>query len=282
MSIIQKYILKKNSSKENIVHLFFQLIDEYKKNGKSKYFLELEDKLISARNAQFSLYVSINCNADANLKKHSKIILQANNPKFSLMFAKFTNFDVQKHGDVVYNSNNPYDNYQMALLPGSDIKKHEEVILNSQSPELSYLFAKNVANADILEHQFNVTTYGDAELMYYFAIDVKGCDVKALEKEILSYVPFNPYFASLFATRVPGANKFKIAHILKEYEKVSPDIEEQYFIIEEKIFPKQKNFVSQDFSLILDGLDDNYVVNSPFGSVVRNMQASNIISNNIN
>lgn len=279
MNLIQKYILlKKKLPKENNVYLFFQLLDEYKKNGKSDRFLELESKIISAKNAKFSLYLSMNCNSDANLKEHSKIILQANNPILSLMFAKFTNYDIKKHGKVVYNFNNPYDNYQMALLPGSDIKKHEEVVLNSQSPELSYLFAKNIANANVLEHQFNVTTYGDPELMYYFAIDVKGCDVHALENKILSFIPFNPYYVSLFATRVCGANKFKIAHILKEYEKVIPESEEQYYIIEEKIFPAQKNFVSQDFSLIVEGLDDKYVVNSPFGSVIRNMQATNVIS----
>ena len=68
----------------------------------------------------------------------------------------------------------------------TDRKKMEKVVLEAKNPEYSYMFARDIAGADIKKHQEVVVESNDVEQAVNYASDIPGADVKTLEQIVLA------------------------------------------------------------------------------------------------
>lgn len=146
--------------------------------AKTSRLSEHEEIVLEANNPVYSItFADIR---GANAAKHSKVVLAANSGKYSFDFLmKHKNVDRSKHIANIINEGDGYKMYEIAnKLKGVGCKKLEDAIFKLRSPLYSYLYAKNVPGADILGHQGVVLFYGTCEETCQFARDIEDVDMK--------------------------------------------------------------------------------------------------------
>ncbi len=142
---------------------------------------------------------------NADIKAHEKVILDAKDPSYSLVFAKETkNADIQAHQKVIMEYGSMRYIRSFASVEGADIKSLEDVVLKRGTLDDIKDFAMMVPGVNISAFQQKIIDSKNAEACFFFAWDVKGADIKALEKVVLESK--NPKISYLFAQQIKGAN----------------------------------------------------------------------------
>ena len=199
---VQKYIEEQNASMVADLALYFlesNLLTKDELMLVEEAIIRLRDPYASWRFARFA--------PTNRLSEHEEIVLEANNPVYSITFADIKGADVSKHSKVILAANsgkysfdflmkhknvdksnhianiiNEGDGYRMYeianKLRGVGCKKLEDALFKLRSPFYSYLYAKNVPGADILGHQGVVLFHGTCEQTCQFARDIDKADMK--------------------------------------------------------------------------------------------------------
>lgn len=139
-------------------------------------------------------------------------------------------------------------------IKDADVKAHGKVVIESKDPELNYYFVKNVKGADVMAHGKVVIESKNAKWNYKFARDVEGTNTKAFEKVVLESK--NPEWNYCFAKEVKGADVMAHGRVIVESKDLTfnywfkEDFEDEYKII------RRNNLIDDAYNFIDDVLDE--------------------------
>ena len=104
----------------------------------------------------------------------------------------------------ILESNDPRLNYEYAKSFQGNIMEHSKVVTLSKDLELNYLFARDIAGADIYFNALIILSSNDPYYNYIFARDVKGAEIKDHAQIVIDSK--DPKINFLFMRDIVGAN----------------------------------------------------------------------------
>lgn len=151
------------------------------------------------------------------VKKFEERIINLKIPKLSYLFMKnISGVNKKAHTNIILSSNDPKLIYETAKIKGVNTKLLENAILSFNSPYYSYIYARDITDANVSSHESVVVnnkdeSYGDL-YKYHFATDVKDADVKRLGESVLNSGPSLNFF---FARDVKDGLLFEHINVVK-------------------------------------------------------------------
>ncbi len=139
-------------------------------------------------------------------------------------------------------------------IKDADVKAHGKVVIESKDPELNYYFVKNVKGADVMAHGKVVIESKNAKWNYKFARFVEGADIKAHEKVVIESK--DPEFNFYFLRYVEGADIIAHGQVIIESKdsifnrRFKEDFEDEYKIL------KRNNLIDDTYNFLDDALDE--------------------------
>ena len=120
-------------------------------------------------------------NTSLNLLLISSVLSFKTLEVITLIFV--TTADIKKLEQVIIDSNNLKYNLKFAKeIPGADINAHAEVILRSGDPDYNYLFATQIPNSNIMEHRKVIVNSKNENILNNFEANIMLKDCIGSEK----------------------------------------------------------------------------------------------------